>query len=157
MNREHMSQLTAYNQEIPTSTCEIWFWHHVCWKYRQYVNRFNWFCNTETACSTCHCWISQHDIAIANAQTQTRNTNLCVYMSHIRYRGGFNQIFSITDCWKFWRLTVILSDCNSQQCPLGGRCVKWIRNWLRSCLDVQVCLWLQPPRRVKAAKCLTFL
>ncbi len=41
-----------------------------------------------------------------------------------------NGIFFPNNEGKFWRSSIILTDCNSHPCPVSGRCVKLISYWL---------------------------
>ncbi len=61
---------------------------------------------------------------------------LYTLLSCVSTTGRVNQVFSIIDIsfsnnyGKFWKPSVILTDCNSHSCPVGGRCVKLISYWL---------------------------
>ncbi len=48
---------------------------------------------------------------------------------HVNWISSITNIFFLLTIRKFWRSSVILMDCNSNPCPVGGRCVKSISYW----------------------------
>lgn len=78
----------------------------------------------ESGCLCCYCVFTQPCVTGVQCTVDVRT--IC---------GG---LFANPLMEKLWRSSVILTDCNSHACPLGGRCDGWISCRFQPCLDVKI-------------------